>query len=384
MALARPWLTYAAALTSSLTEDVLFRAALRYFSRWYGWIPFVAGAVLAVAWGQALGTISVLLVAVSLVGAVLTAVHHAEVIAHRVGEPFGTLILALAVTVIEAALVVSMMLSGGDGATAIARDTVYAAVMIVCNGVVGLCLLLGGLRHHVLVYRVDGTSPALSVLAALAVLVLVLPSFTTTTAGPTYSASQLAFAGVMSLALYGAFVFVQTVRHRDYFLPAETGDTHEHAAPPGNRVTWLSLALLFVCLVAVVGLAKELAPVIQSGVNAIGAPAAVVGVAIAMLVLLPETVAAARAARANRMQTSLNLALGSALATIGLTIPVVATLSVLLGFPLTLGLPGKEMVLLALTLIVSVLTLGSGRATVLQGTVHLVLFAVFLFLAVVP
>lgn len=362
----------------------MFRAALRYLSHWYGWIPFVAGIVLAFAWGRSLGSFAVLVVAVSLVGAVLTAVHHAEVVAHRVGEPFGTLILALAVTVIEAALVVSMILSGGDGAAAIARDTVYATVMIVCNGVVGLCLLLGGLRHHVLVYRVDGTSPALSVLAALAVLVLVLPSFTTTTVQPTYSTSQLAFAGLMSLVLYGAFVFVQTVRHRDYFLPVETGDKNEHAPPPGNRETLVSLALLLVCLVAVVGLAKMLAPVIQSGVKVIGAPAAVVGVAIAMLVLLPETVAAARAARANRMQTSLNLALGSALATIGLTIPVVATLSVLLGFPLTLGLPGKEMVLLALTLIVSVLTLGSGRATVLQGTVHLVLFAVFLFLAVVP
>ncbi|HQA34723.1 MAG TPA: ionic transporter y4hA, partial [Casimicrobium huifangae] len=175
--------------------------------------------MLAFAWGQALGTIGVLLVSVSLVGAVLTAVHHAEVVAHRVGEPFGTLILALAVTVIEAALVVSMILSGGAGAAAIARDTVYAAVMIVCNGVVGLCLLLGGLRHHVLAFRVDGTSPALSVLAALSVLVLVLPGFTTTTPGPTYSASQLAFAGLMSLVLYAAFVFVQTVRHRDYFLP---------------------------------------------------------------------------------------------------------------------------------------------------------------------
>jgi Ca2+:H+ antiporter len=236
----------------------------------------------------------------------------------------------------------------------------------------------------VLAFRVDGTSPALSVLAALSVLVLVLPGFTTTTPGPTYSASQLAFAGLMSLVLYAAFVFVQTVRHRDYFLPVETGARDEHAAPPGNGETALSLGLLLVCLVAVVGLAKLLAPVIQSGVGAIGAPAAVVGVAIAMLVLLPETLAAARAARANRMQTSLNLALGSALATIGLTIPVVAALSVVLGFPLVLGLPGKEMVLLALTLIVSVLTLGSGRATVLQGTVHLVMFAVFLFLAVVP
>jgi len=358
--------------------------AARLLARWHAWIPFVALIVLALSWGRELGTFGVLLVAVSLIGAVLTAVHHAEVVAHRVGEPFGTLILALAVTVIEAALVVSMILSGGEGAAAIARDTVYAAVMIVCNGVVGLCLLVGGLRHHVTTFRVDGTSPALSVLTAMSALVLVLPAFTTTTPGPSYSSSQLAFVGLMSLVLYAAFVFVQTVRHRDYFLPMETGDKNEHAAPPTAREAWLSVVYLLVCLVAVVGLAKLLAPVIQAGVKSIGAPAAVVGIAIAILVLLPETLAAANNARANRMQTSLNLALGSALATIGLTIPVVATLSVVLGFPLSLGLPAKEMVLLAVTLVVSVLTLGSGRATVLQGTVHLVLFAVFLFLAVFP
>jgi Ca2+:H+ antiporter len=356
----------------------------RRLPHWSTLTPFAAGVVLLLVWGQPPGAIALAFVVVALVAAVLTAVHHAEVVAHRVGEPFGTLILALAVTVVEVALVVSVIFAGGSGATTIARDTVYAAVMIVCNGVVGLCLLMGGLRHHVLVYRVDGTSPALSVLAALSVLVLVLPTFTTTTVGPTFSPSQIVFAGVMSLALYAAFVFVQTVRHRDYFLPVDTGDTTLHAEPPSVRDSVLSLLLLLVCLVAVVGLAKTLAPLINAGVQAIGAPPLVVGIAIAMLVLLPETLAAARAARANRLQTSLNLALGSALATIGLTIPVVAVLSVVLGFPLTLGLPAKEMVLLALTLIVSVLTLGSGRATVLQGTVHLVLFAAFLFLAVVP
>lgn len=357
---------------------------IRHLPHWSTVAPFIALGVLGIAWGGPVGSLLTVVIALSLVGAVLTAVHHAEVVAHRVGEPFGTLILALAVTIIEAALVVSMILSGGESASVIARDTVYAAVMIVCNGVVGLCLLLGGLRHHVLEYNVDGTSPALSVLTAMSVLVLVLPSFTTTTLGPTFSASQLVLAGVMSLLLYGAFVFVQTVRHRAYFLPVDTGEAEEPVAQPSTREVWLSLGLLLACLVAVVGLAKTMAPVIQLGVKQIGAPTAVVGVAIAMLVLLPETVAAARAALANRMQTSLNLALGSALATIGLTIPVVAALSVLIGFPLVLGLPGKEMVLLALTLIVSVQTLASGRATVLQGTVHLVLFGVFLFLAVVP
>jgi Ca2+:H+ antiporter len=346
--------------------------------------PVLSGAILLGALIAAPTAWLLVLVGVALIVAVLTAVHHAEVVAHWVGEPFGTLILALAVTVIEAALVVSMMLSGGAGAATVVRDTVYAAVMIVCNGMVGLCLLAGGVRHHVLHFRIDATGPTLSVLAALAVLTLVLPSFTTTTPDATFSPSQLAFAGVVSLVLYCAFVFVQTVRHRDYFLPVETDARDAHVAPPPRRIGWTGFALLVVCLVVVVGLAKTLAPAIRAGVEAAGAPVGVVGIIIALLVLLPETWAAVRAALRNRMQVSLNLALGSGLATIGLTIPVVATLSVPLGISLTLGLPPKETVLLALTLLVSAITLGSGRATVLQGAVHLVLFAAFLFLAVVP
>jgi len=346
--------------------------------------PVMAGAMLAAAWGRPLAWWFVSLVAVALVGAVLAAVHHAEVVAHRIGEPYGTLVLAVAVTVIEVALVVSMMLSGGPGATALARDTVFAAVMIVCNGVIGLCLLVGGLRHREISFRVEGTSPALAVLAALATLTMVLPVTTTSTPGPTFANSQLVFAGVMSLTLYGVFVFVQTVRHRDYFLPPETADEDTHAAPPSAREAAIAFGLLLVCLVAVVGLAKMLAPAIEAGVRAAQAPASLVGVAIALLVLLPETWAAVRAAAGNRMQTSLNLALGSALASIGLTIPAVAVVSMVLELPLTLGLPAKEIVLLALTLGVAILTLGSGRATVLQGAVHLALFAVFLFLAVVP
>ena len=326
----------------------------------------------------------VLITAIALVGAVMAAVHHAEVVAHRVGEPFGSLVLAIAVTVIEVALVVSMMLSGGPSASELARDTVFAAVMIVCNGVVGLCLLVGGLRHHSIAFRIEGTSPALAVLAALATLTLVLPTYTTSTPGPTFSSSQLVFAGVVSIALYGVFIFVQTVRHRDYFLPADVGNEEAHAPPATTRLALLSMALLLTCLAAVVGLAKTLSPSIEAVVIAAQAPAAVVGIAIALLVLLPETWAALRAAAANRVQASLNLALGSALASIGLTIPAVAAVAIMLGLPLSLGLPAKEIVLLALTAIVGTLTLGSGRATVLQGAVHLTLFAVFLFLAVVP
>lgn len=347
-------------------------------------MPVAACVVLVAVWGRPLGWILLLFVAAALIAAVLVAVHHAEVIALRVGEPFGTLVLALAITIIEVSLIVSLMLSGGAAASALARDTVYATVMIVCNGTVGLCLLMGALRHRVLTFRVEGTNPALSVLATLTVLTLVLPSFTSSTPGPTLSSAQLAFVGLVSLTLYGVFVFVQTVRHRGYFLPAEVESEEPHAAPPSASVVFTSLALLFLCLVAVVGLAKSLAPNIEAVVKAASAPHAVIGIAIALMVLLPETWAAVRSAIRNRMQTSFNLALGSALATIGLTIPAVAATSIALGLRLDLGLPPKEMVLLALTLMISAMTLAGGRSTVLQGAVHLVLFAVFLFLAVVP
>lgn len=347
-------------------------------------VPLLAVLTLVLTWGSPLGLGLGTLLTAALFLAVVCAIHHAEVVAHRVGEPYGTLVLAVAVTIIEVALIVSLMLAGGESANTLARDTVFSAVMIVCNGVVGLCLVVGGLRHGVLAFRVEGTSPALASLAALAGLALVLPSFTTTTAGPTYSGSQLAFAGITSLALYSVFVFVQTVRHRDYFLPVGSNDEDSHAPPPANWIAWTSLGLLMVSLVGVVGLAKALAPALEAGVAAVGAPKAVAGVVIALIVLLPETGAALRAARGNRMQSSLNLALGSGLASIGLTIPVVAALSPWFPFPLVLGLRPIDIVLLMLTLLVGTLTLGSGRATVMQGAVHLVLFAAFLFLTVVP
>lgn len=334
------------------------------------------------------GAASVLLLSVVsalLIVAVLAAVHHAEVVAHRVGEPYGSLVLAVAVTIIEVALIVSLMLAGGESTNTLARDTVFSAIMIVCNGVLGLCILVGGWRHHELSFRVEGTSPTLAVLAALSTLTLVLPAFTTTTAGPTFSQTQLLFAGAVSLVLYGAFVFVQAVRHRDYFLPVKgTDDSETHAEPPSWRVAGVALALLMVCLVGVVGLAKVLAPTIERGVQSIGAPSSLVGVIVALLVLLPETLAAVRAALHNRLQTSLNLALGSGLASIGLTIPTVAVLSFLFPHSLVLGLSPVSMVLLMLTFLAGALTLGGGRATVLQGAVHMVVFVVFLFLAVVP
>ena len=229
-------------------------------------------------------TLVLAVVSVLLIGAVLAAVHHAEVVAHRVGEPYGSLVLAVAVTIIEVALIVSLMLAGGESTNTLARDTVFSAIMIVCNGVLGLCILVGGWKHQELAFRVEGTSPTLAVLAALSVLTLVLPAFTTSSAGPTFTTAQLLFAGGVSLVLYGAFVFVQAVRHRDYFLPvAGVDDQDTHAEPPSWRVAGLSLALLLVCLVGVVGLAKLLAPTIERGVHAIGAPPSLVGVIVAML-----------------------------------------------------------------------------------------------------
>jgi Ca2+:H+ antiporter len=318
-----------------------------------------------------------------LIATVFAAVYHAEVVAHRTGEPFGTLVLAVAVTVIEVALIVSVMVAAPGEKAGLARDTVFAAIMIVCNGIVGLCLLAGGVRHREQGFQVHGASAALAVLAALTTLTLILPN-ATTTPGPVFSTPQLVFAGIVSLVLYVSFVFVQTVRHRDHFLPVERDNEEAHAPPPSGRTAGVSAGLLLAALVAIVGLAKSLTPTLEISVARVDVPKAVVGVVIATLVLLPEGLAALRAARANRLQTSLNLALGSALASIGLTIPAVAAVSIVLDKPLELGLGMKDQILLALTLLVGVITLGTGRTTVLQGIVHLVIFAVFLFFAVAP
>jgi Ca2+:H+ antiporter len=289
------------------------------------------------------------------------------------------------VTAIETALILSMMMAGGNETSDLARDAVYAAVMIICNGVIGLCILLGGLTHREQTFRVEGAGAALAALFVMATLTLVLPVFTTSTTAGTYSISQLVFVAVMSAALWAIFIFVQTVRHRDYFIPAsDASDANVHAEPPTNRRAAASFGLLLVSLISVVGLAKLLSPTIEQAVEAADAPRSVVGIVIAALVLLPETWAAARAARADRLQSSMNLAVGSALASIGLTIPVVVLASIAFGLPLVLGLAPKDMAMLALTFLVSAVTLGTGRTYMMQGAVHLVLFAAFLFLAFVP
>jgi Ca2+:H+ antiporter len=357
-----------------------------------GWwtvaVPVLAALVLALVWGRSLPVVLVAIAGVALAGAVLSAVHHAEVVAHKVGEPFGSLVLAVAVTVIEVALIVTLMASGGPKAASLARDTVFAAVMITCNGIVGLSLLVGAIRYRLTVFNPEGSGAALATVATLATLSLVLPAFTTSAPGPAFTGPQLTFAAIASLVIYGVFVLTQTVRHRDFFLPVTSSgavvETHEHAAPPSGRRTGASLALLLLSLVAVVGLAKVESPPIEAAVAAVGFPPSFVGVVIALLVLLPETLAAVRAARRDHMQISLNLAYGSAMASIGLTIPAIAVVSIWLPGQLILGLGATQIVLLALTVVVGVLTVVPGRATRLQATVHLVLLAAFVFLAISP
>jgi Ca2+:H+ antiporter len=352
---------------------------------WTWLVPVLALGSLVLALVLGVGPWLALLCGAALAGAVFVAVHHAEVVAHRVGEPFGTLVLALAVTAIEAALILSMMIAGGTDMAVLPRDAIYAAVMIICTGVVGLCLLLGGLAHREQTFRVEGAGPGLAALIVLAVLTLVLPAFTTTTLGGTYSRSQLAFVAVSSAALWAVFTFIQTVRHRDYFIPVKnSADPEVHAEPTTTRQAWTSFGLLLLSLVTVVGLAKMLSPTIERMVEAANAPRAVVGIVIAAVVLLPETWAAVRAARADRLQTSMNLAVGSALACIGLTIPVVVLAAFVFDLPLVLGLSPKDMALLSATFLVSAVTLGTGRTSMMQGAVHLVLFAAYLFLAFVP
>jgi Ca2+:H+ antiporter len=345
----------------------------------------LALASLVAALVAGVGTWLAVLCGIVLMGTVIAAVHHAEVVAHRVGEPFGTLVLAVAVTVIETALILSMVIAGGSDMAVLARDSIYAAVMIICTGVVGICILLGGLAHREQTFRVEGTGAGLAALIVMSTLTLVLPVFTTTTPGGTYSGSQLAFVAASSAALWAIFIFVQTVRHRDYFIPeTDASNPDAHAEPPTKREAWVSFGMLLTSLVAVVGLAKMLSPTIERVVEAAKAPRAVVGIVIAALVLLPETWAAVRAAQSNRLQSSMNLAIGSALACIGLTVPVVVLASAAFGLPLVLGLQSKDIAMLMLTFLVSAVTLGTGRTYLMQGAVHLVLFATYLFLAFVP
>ena len=322
--------------------------------------------------------------AILLAGSVLSAVYHAEVVAHKVGEPFGTIILAVAITIIEVALIISLMVAGGENAAYLARDTIFAVIMLILNGILGLCLLIGGWKYREQFFGKKSANTALIVLVSILVLTLVLPNFTTSTPGPTYNDAQLIFVAIASLVLYGAFIMVQTVRHRDYFLADDDEEGHHHAAPPSLKVTLTSLGFLLICLGIVVLLAKSLSPAVEGMVASIGAPASLVGVIIAAVVLLPEGLAAVRAASRNHLQTSLNLSLGSALACIGLSVPTVVAVCLIYDINLVLGLDIKSMVLLGLSVFIVMLSLNQGRTNILYGVVLLVNMAAYIFNIIVP
>ena len=319
---------------------------------------------------------------VILFGTVFAAVHHAEVIAHRIGEPYGTLLLTLSVTIIEVALIATLML-GDTAVPALARDTVFAVIMIVCNGLVGICIFVGGIRYREQDVQVSGANAYLSVLFTMATITLVLPNYTFTTPGPVYSGIQLEFVSVVTILLYAVFLYIQTSRHRDFFVREAPGLTQDSPLISGRDLA-LSVALLLVSLLAVVLLAKKFSQVVDAATAAIGAPAAFAGVVVALLILLPECVAAVGAARKNDLQKSINLALGSSIATIGLTIPAVAVAARIMGKELVLGLPEQNVVELLLTFILSMLTFGTGRTNILFGLVHMVVFAVFVLMVFVP
>src|SRR6516165_3245644 len=335
----------------------------------YTFTPSLAGLVFSAA------------LLVILFGTVFAAVHHAEVIAQRIGEPFGTLLLTLAVTIIEVALIATIML-GENQVSTLARDTVFAVVMIVCNGLVGICVFVGGLRYREQDYQVSGANLYLSVLFTMATITLVMPDYTLTTPGPVYSTAQLGFVSIATILLYGVFLYTQTIRHRDYFIGQSGAD--DDGIPISGGMLVLSVVLLLASLLGVVLLAKKFSIVVDAVTAAIGAPPAFAGVVVALLILLPEGVSAVAAARKNELQKSINLALGSSVATIGLTIPAVAAAAYLLDKQLVLGLNQQNIVLLLLTFVLSMLTFGTGRTNMLFGLVHLVVFAVFVFMVFVP
>jgi len=348
---------------------------------WTVGVPFVALGTDLALHGRP-GLLVAVVLAVALVAAVLAAVHHAEVVALRVGEPFGAILLALAVTVIELGLIVSIML-GDQPEPTLMRDTIHAVVVLVLHGIAGLCIVVGAVRHREQEFRIQGAQAYLIVLLPMVAITLVLPNFTTSAPGPYYTGAQLAFASVACLLLWLAFTFVQTVRHREHFLPNQPASAAP-AARPTARLTAASLGLLLVALVAVVLLAKGVSPFIQAAVAGLGAPPALVGVIVAAIVLLPEGMTAVRAARDDQLQTSINLALGSGVASIGLTVPIVSLVAWWTGSPMALGVTPGGAVLLALSFMMALITYGTGRASLLSGLVHLILLATWLFLIVVP
>lgn len=347
-------------------------------------LVFFAGATFAgfdeTFAGSTLGLVLAVHLVPLLVAAVFSAVYHAEEAAHQTGEPIGTLILTIAVTVIELALIISLLLTGKASATLV-RDTVYAVVMIITTGLVGLCIVTGGLKFREQIFEVTAAKIYLVVLIVLSSLTLILPNYTSTVSGPEYSNGQIAFVSLATLAVYGVYLYSQTVLYRGYFI----GSGDESASANASSAKLIKAILLLVlALAAVILLAKLFSAVVTYAVGAVGAPLTVVGVIVALIVLTPESIAAVKAARDDNLQKSLNLALGSSIATIGLTVPAMSVANAVLGKHMVLGLESRDVTLMATTLAASILTFGTGRTNVLFGFVHLVLFAVFIFLVFVP
>lgn len=307
--------------------------------------------------------------------------HHAESVAERLGEPLGTLILTLAVVGIEVALIASVMLSG-DGSPTLARDTMFAVVMIVLNFLTGLSLLLGALRFGEQNYNLAGARSFLSVLLPLAVFSLMLPAYTTSNWTPSFSDFQALFFSIITFAMYGVFLLMQTVRHRGYFTEPQEPQVPDHVH--AMHATWVHAVLMIATLLPIVLLSKTLTKYVNSGLDMLGLPAALGGVLIAMIVLVPEGASAIRAARHNRLQRAINLCLGAALSTIGLTVPVVLGIGAWMGHDVILGLTPVNQIMLALSLITAVLTFGTQRTNVLHGAIHIVLFLAYLALIFAP
>ncbi len=346
----------------------------------YGVIQALGSSAPGAAPGPAI-SISILPV---LLATVIVAVLHAEEIAHALGEPFGTLVLTVSVTIIEVALIMSLTL-GDHADPTLARDTVFSVVMIVCNGLVGLCILAGGFQYRQQDFEVEGASAYLSVLSALSVLTLVLPNYTQSSTGPTLTSGQLGFVSVVTVLLYAVFLYIQTVRHTEYFTEVNAGPSGAETSNENNKPAPRKASiLLIVSLLAVVLLSKTFAASVKTGLSYVGAPDALSGFLVALLILLPEGITALRASLTNELQRSINLALGSSLATIGLTVPAVALITLYLGTELVLGLSNASMVLLFLTLLISTLTFGRGRTNILYGFVHLIIFATYIFLIFEP
>lgn len=355
---------------------------MKLFLKWATIIPIMAWILFFS--GLVDGSPAVQIIAsLLLMFSVMSAVHHSEIIAHRVGEPYGTIILAVAVTIIEVSIIVSLMVSGGEEASSLARDTVFAATMLILNGIVGLCLFIGGLKFHEQNFSKHSATIALVSIVAIVILTMVFPSFTTSVRGPYYSEPQLIFVSVSCLVIYGVFLLAQTRRHRQYFLVKDDNEV-KSTVTISNRVFLMSLIFLLISLGIVVLLAKTLSPTIEEIVISYHLPKTLVGIIIAAVILLPEGIAAIIAAQNNKLQTSLNLGLGSALASIGLTIPCVAIVSIAFDMNVVLGLDMKSIILLGLSVFIVMLSLASGRTNIVYGVVLLVNLFAFIFLVIYP